>query len=273
MLTGSKDLIQCIRYDDNDQYLFVAQKNRLSLYNVNGNEVMEYNTQTNSNVNTIEVTPNSIISGSNHILVHDKLTELPIRRYEGMKKVNEVKYSNDLVFSCDLSLKIWDLKQSNKYKPVQEFEESKDYLNSLDYYDLNGFIITCGSNDGKLYSYDLRMGLLNINEFHNPITKINYNKASGDLLLNVLNRGTILYNQDKDQIIKEIEIPNSEYKLDNCFYKDTFIATSTNGILYLPNKTIKTESNQILTSITSINNKIAVSTSDGSILYIDTIMT
>jgi mitogen-activated protein kinase organizer 1 len=57
--------------------------------------------------------------------------------------------------SFDATVRIWDSK-SKSYQPIQVFSEAKDSISSLC---VAGHEIVAGSVDGRVRTYDLRMGL------------------------------------------------------------------------------------------------------------------
>lgn len=60
--------------------------------------------------------------------------------------------------SFDATVRLWDCK-SQAVKPIQILEEARDSISSLH---VQGHEIVTGSVDGRVRTYDLRMGMLHV---------------------------------------------------------------------------------------------------------------
>ncbi|OLN84944.1 WD repeat domain-containing protein 83 [Colletotrichum chlorophyti] len=102
--------------------------------------------------------------GDRAVFLWDVATAITTRRFGGnahghTARVNCVSFAGDadsLVVSggFDTSVRVWDVK-SNSAKPVQVLEDAKDAVTSLAVRDAE---IVAGSVDGRVRSYDVRMG-------------------------------------------------------------------------------------------------------------------
>lgn len=203
-----------------EQYLFYTQKNTIQLTSPSINTQLVYSGHNNS-INSIDILDDQLLSCSSNIQIHNLLqNEAPIRKFykDDPFKINQVIFlNNSLISSVDdnKSLKIFDLKQSTTFKPIQTYSNPKDSINCV-CYDDGGFSLICGSNDGNLYTYDLRMGLLYIDQFQTPITSIK--ARNGGVLINCLNQGLIKFDIKSKQKVEfgGIDRSNDEdYKYDN----------------------------------------------------------
>jgi len=68
----------------------------------------------------------------------------------------------------DTTVRIWDLKSMNA-KPIQVFEEARDSISDLL---VRGHEIVVGSVDGRIRSYDLRMGKCTVDVIGAPVTSL-----------------------------------------------------------------------------------------------------
>lgn len=218
----------------------------------------------NTTINSIDVLDTMMVSCSNNIQIHDIVksgmnintnsnnnnesnSNSSIRRFftPDPFKINQVKFLNkDLIASCDDNscLKIYDLRQEFSIKPIQNFINATDSLNCLDYYNHNDeYKLSTGCNDGKLYTYDLRMGLVLIDDFNTPITSITsvdggdtglnvlINCLEQDLILfNMTNKNTSYFPREKDSVYK---VDNDVFKLHQ--YDNVYITGSEMGFLYV----------------------------------------
>lgn len=77
-------------------------------------------------------------------------------------------------------MKIWDTR-SLSAKPIQTLTEAKDTISSIHVHSPTSSII-CGSYDGRIRSYDLRMGVLKVDVMGHPVTSIRCS-ADGNVVL------------------------------------------------------------------------------------------
>ncbi|KAL2878116.1 hypothetical protein SGCOL_006646 [Colletotrichum sp. CLE4] len=104
------------------------------------------------------------VGGDRAVFLWDVATAKTIRRFGGnahghTARVNCVSFAGDgdsLVISggFDTSARVWDAK-SNSAKPVQVLDEAKDAITALAVRDAE---VIAGSVDGRVRSYDVRMG-------------------------------------------------------------------------------------------------------------------
>ncbi|CCH44211.1 Serine/threonine-protein kinase [Wickerhamomyces ciferrii] len=225
------DIIQCKTSD----YIFYTQKNNIQLINPSISiQAQLCYTGHNSIINSIDLNDQHMSSVSNIITIHDILETKPIRRIypqENKFQINQVKYLNqDLISTIDDNqcLKIYDLRQDQFYKPIQEYSHPKDSINCMDH-KLEDFKIICGSNDGSLYSYDLRQGLVIIDPLETPITAL---KIQNDkLLVNRLNNNALLINLSSNEQLDLHKTWDKEYKCCVEIFNNTLFVGTEQGQL------------------------------------------
>ncbi|KAL8972752.1 MAG: hypothetical protein Q9183_000367 [Haloplaca sp. 2 TL-2023] len=102
------------------------------------------------------------VGGDKQVFLWDVATARTLRRWGGhFGRVNCVGFGGEegsvvVSGSFDATVRLWDCK-SQSTKPIQVFEDSKDSVSSLH---VLGHEIVTGSVDGKMRTYDLRMGIM-----------------------------------------------------------------------------------------------------------------
>lgn len=102
------------------------------------------------------------VGGDKTVFLWDVATAQTLRRWSGHAgRVNACAFGGegDAVIvsgSFDSTVKIWDTKQRSE-RPIMTFSEAKDSISSIE---VVGAEILSGSVDGRVRSYDLRMGCM-----------------------------------------------------------------------------------------------------------------
>lgn len=224
------------------EYIFYTQKNHIQLINPDiPNSIIKYIGH-NSQINSIDVLENRLVSCSNNIQIHDILQhDSSIRRFhtDDPFKINQVIFLNESIISSvddNKMVKFYDLRQQG-FKPVQSYNDSKDSVNTISYDHSGGFRVYCGSNDGVLYSYDLRMGVMYKDDFEHPITSISCNNT-GEVLVNSIEQDLILFNfRQNERKFFNRDKYDREYKVGNGFLpmehtRNLLFTGSEHGVLY-----------------------------------------
>jgi WD40 repeat protein len=175
----------------------------------------------------------SFVSVSNQIVIHDVSKTEPIRRIysESRFSITDVKPLNaDILAICeDRAIKLFDMRQRTSYKPIQEFSDARDSLNTLDY-DTGRFRLYSGGNDGVLLTYDLRQGLLVKDPLNDCITDMCIHK--GDLVLNTFGGVKTVSDKGLTKDTWHKEPDDKEYRIDIQRFEEGIITGSEHGHLY-----------------------------------------
>jgi len=86
--------------------------------------------------------------------------------------------------SDDRSVRLWDLK-SRDVKPLMVLEEAKDGVSALAVPG-NGYEIVAGSVDGRVRSYDVRMGRVTVDVMPGPVTSLDITRDAKAVLVGCL---------------------------------------------------------------------------------------
>lgn len=141
-------------------------------------------------------------SGSDrNVFLWDVSTAKTLRRFGGNQghtaRVNSVEYGAEenvvVSGSFDTSVRIWDVK-SNNMKPIQVLEEARDSVSCLAVW---GHEIIAGSVDGRVRSYDIRMGRCVVDVIGKPVTSLQIMKDGNAVLVGSLD-GTVRLMDRKD---------------------------------------------------------------------------
>lgn len=102
------------------------------------------------------------VGGDKTVFLWDVATAQTLRRWSGHAgRVNACAFGGEgdsviVSGSFDSTVKIWDTKQRSE-RPIMTFSEAKDSISSIE---IVGAEILSGSVDGRVRSYDLRMGCM-----------------------------------------------------------------------------------------------------------------
>lgn len=135
----------------------------VNAFSITSKRINKVRINTSTNFNEI------LVASANTLVQFDYNKSSLVRRIideRGWLVNNDCNYINGELCACvdnDNSMRLYDLK-SRSHKPAQIFRDSKDSLNCFDFKKQRNWIISCGSNDGNVYTYDLRMGKLIVDD-------------------------------------------------------------------------------------------------------------
>ena len=108
--------------------------------------------------------------GDKTAFLWDVTTSNIIRKFEGhISKINSVCYNEDesvlVTGSYDSTVRIWDLK-SHSFRSIDVIKSCKDSVSSIV---VNKWEIIVGSIDGKVRTFDIRMGIITTDDMKHPV--------------------------------------------------------------------------------------------------------
>ncbi|KAF2245971.1 WD40 repeat-like protein [Trematosphaeria pertusa] len=142
--------------------------------------------------------------GDKSVFFWDVQTAQTIRRWTGHAgRVNRGVFGGDgdsvvVSASFDGTVRIWDVK-SNSYKPIMTLDEAKDSVSDVAVFDAE---IIAGSVDGRVRSYDLRMGMCQVDVIGRPVTSVSVSKKGTELLVSSLDSTVRLMDRTNGQLLK-----------------------------------------------------------------------
>ncbi|KAK2748501.1 hypothetical protein FQN57_000634 [Myotisia sp. PD_48] len=116
------------------------------------------------------------VGGDKQVFLWDVETGSTVRRWGGHGgRIEAVEFGGDadsvvVSGSTDTDVKIWDTR-SLTAKPIQTFTEATDTVSSIQLHTPTATVVTA-SYDGRIRSYDLRMGEVNVDVMGYPVTSI-----------------------------------------------------------------------------------------------------
>lgn len=124
--------------------------------------------------------------------------------------------------SDDTSVRMWDVK-SRDTKPLMVLDEAKDGVSSI-VVPGNGYEVVAGSVDGRVRSYDVRMGRVTLDVMPGPVTSLDVARDAKTLLVACLD-GRIRMMDRTDGICQRAfpaegnaaEYKNASLRLKSCF--------------------------------------------------------
>jgi mitogen-activated protein kinase organizer 1 len=162
--------------------------------------------------------------GDKTVFLWDVQTAQTIRRFTGHAgRVNRGVFGGDgdsiiATASFDGTVKIWDVK-SNAYKPIMTLDDAKDSVTDIAISDAD--IITA-SVDGRLRSYDLRMGMCQVDVIGPSCTSVAVSKKGTEVLVSSLDSTIRLMDRTNGECLKA-------YK-DDAFVNSDLRVRSTLGL-------------------------------------------
>ncbi|KAI8888261.1 WD40 repeat-like protein, partial [Backusella circina FSU 941] len=212
-LTGHKGTVNSVRYNKSGQYCLSAGRDRsVCLWNpTTGLLLHKYNGH-GRDVHAVSASPDNgkIASGGadRQVLVWDVTSGEIMRRYTAHWEESSVLISG----SFDATIRLWDLRSSN-FQPIQILEDCKDSVMSLDVKETE---IIAGCADGKLRTYDLRVGELKEDYIGPAITSAKLSKDKNCILVGTLDSKMRLMDKAKGTLLNEFKgHKHTEYKIDS----------------------------------------------------------
>ncbi|KAK4228792.1 putative mitogen-activated protein kinase organizer 1 [Podospora fimiseda] len=132
----------------------------------------------------------------------------PLRRFHSHSgRINTVIFSgqdDSLLISggIDCSVRIWDIRSSNSQKAIQVLSEAKDAITSLV---STGHEIMTGSVDGRIRTYDLRMGRCITDVMPGPVTSLTLSRDEKTILVSTLDSKIRLMDRKDGRMLKGYE--------------------------------------------------------------------
>lgn len=152
--------------------------------------------------------------GDRAVFLWDVATAVTIRRFGAnvhghTARVNCVSFGGDgdsLVVSggFDTTVRLWDVK-GGSLKPIQVLTEAKDAVTSLV---VKGPEVVCGSVDGRVRSYDVRMGRCTTDVIGASVTSVNLTKDGRAMLVGSLDSKLRLMDRDNGTCLKAYSDPS-----------------------------------------------------------------
>lgn len=168
----------------------------------------------------------------------------PVRRVAGhAARVNAVRWAGEaeeLLVSASLDgcVKVWDLK-SGAHRPVVSLEEARDSVSALA---VAGHEILAGSVDGRVRSYDVRMGMVTVDVVApgkgDGVTSLDLGKGGETVLVGTLGSKIRLMDRRDGTCLKTFEgegFKNEEYRIRSCLAMgdNVVVSGSENGEIYV----------------------------------------
>lgn len=179
------------------------------------------------------------VGGDKTVFLWDVATAQTLRRWSGHAgRINACAFGGEgdsviVSGSFDSTVKIWDTKQRSE-RPIMTFSEAKDSISSIE---VVGADILSGSVDGRVRSYDLRMGCMDQDvigrEYQSsasgkmssmlttcqtdPVTSIMSTKTNDSYLVSTLDSTLRLMDKRDGKLLQAFRDPdsfaNSEYRI------------------------------------------------------------
>lgn len=161
--------------------------------------------------------------GDRSVFLWDVTTARTIRRYGGQHghsaRINTVSFAglDDSVLvsgSFDATVRLWDTKQASM-KPLMVLSEAKDSIQTLV---VKGEVIMTGSVDGRVRTYDVRMGRCATDVLGAPVTSLTMTLDGEGYLAGTLDGKVRLMDRGSGGCLKTYEgAQGGEYRIKSTF--------------------------------------------------------
>ncbi|KAI9731886.1 MAG: hypothetical protein M1834_004337 [Cirrosporium novae-zelandiae] len=242
-LTGHNGPVNCVTYSSGTgQYILTGSSDRhIHLYNPhptttnpNASQLIQEYTAHGYEVLSLAVTPDNAkfasVGGDRLVFLWDVASGRTLRRWEGHFGRIPVSITSG---SFDTTLRLWDCKSSS-HKPIQVLSEAKDSISSLSIQDHE---IVSGSVDGRIRTYDLRMGRVTTDVVGAPVTSVALTKyGSGALLVSTLDATVRLFDRGNGTLLQSFKgHVNGDFRIGSCLgMRDAFVVSgSEDGVIYV----------------------------------------
>jgi len=242
VLKGHQSAIQVVRFNSDGNYCLSGSTDKtIRLWNPFTNRLIKTYVGHGWDVLDLCVsTDNARIGscgGDRMIFLWDVATGRVIRKFRGHEhRVNCIRFNEDcsvlITGSYDKTVKIWDVR-ANLFEAIQVLEDAKDSISSLI---VNPTEIISGSIDGRIRTYDIRLGQLTTDTLGQPIASINLSHDGNCILASCLDNAVRLIDKREGELLNTYTGHcNSEYKIDSIFSNDdAFIFSgSEDGMVYV----------------------------------------
>lgn len=152
--------------------------------------------------------------GDRSVFLWDVATAQTLRRFGGNQqshtaRINCVAFAgeDDMLLvsgSLDATARVWDAR-SNSFKPVQVLSEAKDSVTSVA---VRGAEVVTGSVDGRVRSYDVRMGRCTTDVVGPPVTSLCLTRDAKAVLVGGLDNKLRLMDRETGNLLRAYEAPD-----------------------------------------------------------------
>ncbi|GAA6003377.1 WD40 repeat domain-containing protein [Rhodotorula paludigena] len=156
--------------------------------------------------------------GDRSVFLWDVTSGDIVRRLSGhMGKINTVAWNADSSVlasgSFDTTVRLWDIKSQNR-APLQVLEDARDSITSIR---IHEHLVCTGSVDGKVRTYDLRMGRLQTDLFDQPVTSLALTADASLLLVSTLDSTHRLLDLSNGTVVQTFSgHKNTSYRSQSC---------------------------------------------------------
>lgn len=172
---------------------------------------------------------------------NDVMSGNVIRRIQGhSQRINAVAMNLDntvaLTASYDSTVSCWDLRSNNR-EPIQVL---KDFRDSVTCVVTTRFYIIAGSTDGRVNIYDIRKGLLNSDNFSEPVTSVSVSEDERCYLVSCLGGNIPLVELASGRRLAEYQgHTHSSFKMESSFEHNNkeVLSSSEDGVIFHWNMT------------------------------------
>lgn len=229
-LKGHKGPVTSVRYNATGEYCLTSGDDKsIILWNAAKNIKLKSYLAHGQAVHDVHASHDNFHLGScsadRTVFYWDVASGSVLRRFRGHNTiVNCVKFNNDssvlMSGGNDSMVRLMDLK-SRSYEPIQVLDDAKDSVTCID---CTNDEVLVGSVDGKVRTYDLRMGKLKEDYLGQPISSVRFSNDGQSLLTSTSDNIIRLLDKTTGELLNDftghkhssLHLASSLYYDDSC---------------------------------------------------------
>ncbi|EAS01217.1 MAP kinase organizer 1 (macronuclear) [Tetrahymena thermophila SB210] len=208
VLKGHKGCIYQVKFNKNGEYCMSCSQDRsIILWNPNkGTLIKQFSGLHNYEILDVAIGEDNSkfcsVGGDKSAFLWDVKSDKLLRKFEGhTNRINTVSFNDDesvvITGSFDTTIRFWDLK-SNTYKPLDIFKDAQDSVSKVV---INKYEVLASSIDGKVRTYDLRMGLVTNDDMKHPVLSFSLSNDKKTYAASCMDGGIRLVDREKGEIL------------------------------------------------------------------------
>jgi mitogen-activated protein kinase organizer 1 len=210
-----------VSFDASGRFVIAACGKDLRLWSATtGILIQSYPDPTGRQVSCVVPTRNgeSLASCAEKIVVlWDVATAQVVRRLSCLQRANCVAFLGEHVLAVgtyDQQVRLYDLRQT-KQSPVQVLEGAKDSVSDV-IWSQDDYLLVAASIDGAVRSYDVRQGIVNVDDFGGcPVSSVCFTNDNECILASCLDEKLRLILKESGEVLNEYSgHKNTDFRVD-----------------------------------------------------------
>lgn len=208
-----------VAFDSSGRFALAGCSKDIKLWNVStGVLIQSYPDPTGYEITSVHPTRSGELLAScadKVVVLWDVATAQVTRRFSCQQRANSAAFLCEQVLAVgtyDQQVRLYDLRQ-NKQSPVQVLRGAKDSVSDVAW-SPNGRLLIAASIDGAVRTYDVRQGILSVDDLGTPVSSVCATNDNECLLVSCLDEKLRLVLKDSGEVMNVYHgQKNTSYKL------------------------------------------------------------